>query len=212
MKKFILLFFLVLGLNGVAQFSQGQIFVGGGFGFSTNSSSIQNSGNLVSDQEGTNITFSPRSGYFLSESIVAGVSLNYSRSTNNFQTNNVRSSGYDYGANLFGRKYFKLVEKLNAFTELSGGFTTGTSKREESGVTIDGPKNNSFEVGILTGLTLYTGKLVAFDMTFPLLRFNRLISKQGQGSTMSTQKYSTFQVGSDFDGLTFSILFFLNRN
>lgn len=209
MKKLILAFFLVLGLNGVAQFSKGQIFVGGGLGFRTYSSSVENNSNIVNDIKSTEYSFSPRSGYFLSESIVAGVSLNYSRSTNNNQTNNITTSGYNYGANLFGRKYFNLVEKLSAFAELSGGFTSGTSKREESGVTIDGPKNNSFGVEVLTGLTLYTGRLVAFDMTFPLLRFNKNLSKPREGSTMSTQKSSTFQVGSDFDGITFSILFFL---
>jgi len=126
MKKLPLLLFLALPLLTSAQFSKGNVFLGGSLSVAILNSDVATSN---SKQTMNNFGISPTIGYFLNEKMALGAALSYSNSLNQFDSK-VSPNTTKIETNSFGiNPYFRLYKPLSSsiYFALQGGLSFARS-------------------------------------------------------------------------------------
>lgn len=171
MKKVILFTFLALGISTVhAQskegFSKGNSFISGSFDFQS-----ETIGSITK----TDLAFSPRYGYFISDKIVVGgkLSLGQNKTTDSIvvENNSVFSAG------VFTRYYTSPKSRFSLFGHLGFNFNTQTENISKSNV-------NGFDLGLSPGISYFLSDKLAIEATFGQLGFET--SKPDVAGAVST--------------------------
>ena len=158
MKKVILFTFLALGISTVhAQskegFLKGNSFISGSFDFQSET---------IGSVTKTNIAFSPRYGYFISDKIVLGgkLSIGQNKTTDSIviENNSVISVG------VFTRYYSSPQSRFSLFGQLGFNFNTQTENISKSNV-------NGFDLGLSPGISYFLSDKFAIEATFGQLGF-----------------------------------------
>ncbi|MBS1507979.1 MAG: outer membrane beta-barrel protein [Bacteroidetes bacterium] len=102
MKKYIALLMLIAPSLAIAQFTKGQVYLGGTLSTSINNSNYVVASGSSSPLKTTSFSFAPTAGYFVSPKLALGASLGYA----------VSSSDYDY-------PYSYITNNTFAYTILS---------------------------------------------------------------------------------------------
>jgi hypothetical protein len=118
MKKIPLLLILLLPAFCFAQgqISKGSIWLGGNIGF--NSSKDE----MPQESKQSNVFISPAMGIAFSKNIVSGIQLNITLSESN--SGGIDRSTSNYGASLFVRRYWNVINRFYAFAQASAGYTS----------------------------------------------------------------------------------------
>ncbi|WP_339924292.1 outer membrane beta-barrel protein [uncultured Cyclobacterium sp.] len=124
MKHGLLLLFFISGVStAFAQFDKGDLFVGGNFGFSINTTENSNPGRSTY----LAINLSPNLGYFISDLSVIGINpqVNFYRNKNITSSNEkISSNSVSGGIGLFYRRYFPVVDNFYLFLEPKASYNS----------------------------------------------------------------------------------------
>lgn len=172
MKKVILFTFLALGISTVhAQskegFTKGNSFISGSFDFQS-----ETFGSVTK----TNIAFSPRYGYFISDKIVLGGKLSIGK--NKTTDSIVVESNSVFSAGVFTRYYSSPQSRFSLFGQLGFNFNTQTENISKSNV-------SGFDLGLSPGISYFLSDNFAIEATIGRLGFET--SKPDVAGSKSTK-------------------------
>jgi hypothetical protein len=185
MKKLIVLAAVALFGTQVAkaQFSKGDVILGGNLNVSTNSSKQKDVDN--SKTSSTSFGISPKVGVALNPNWVIGVFAQSSFSSSK-DNKDIKSTSYSITPGVFVRNYHMIGQsKFAFFAEGNAGYKFGTSK-------YDGTKTNTlngFSVNVLPGITYFVTKHFMLEGTFGGLSYNYTQNKQ-ESTGIKTNKSS----------------------
>jgi hypothetical protein len=174
MQKLLSVVILLLALPCLvsAQFTdQGNFMVGTTLGFSTAGSRvIQNQGDSQNEGEGpssTQLSISPKIGYFAFQDLALGLSMDYTLNTVD-QPNNDRITDTDLLFGPFARYFFPIGDDISLFAETTFGFGR-SSDTQEIGGQLQNIDTNIFAFGIGPGLTVISDSGIGISAT---LKYN----------------------------------------
>jgi hypothetical protein len=191
-----------------AQFSKGNVLLGGTLAFSGNSSN-----NNSYDQNAHSGYFNISLGKAVQENTVIGISLYYQPFyTNNYYYNNqpaVPYSNNGYGAGIFYRKYKNLGKEFYIFGEAGAGYQGATQTgKNESGTKVLMGSSNGGNLYLMPGIAYKISKQFFLELTIPNIFYAHYTST----STTTTQpvnetiKSNEFSVGTSLNaGLLSSV-------
>lgn len=161
MKKIILFYInlFCIAFISQAQITKGSVLLGGGI--SAFSSKSENN-NVESKSHGFN--FRPSLGFVIKDNQVLGFTVGYGRNQTKFENSPQTSTGNNYGAGVFYRKYIPLSKSFYLFGE--AGFGYYSSKSENAAITTQSYKNTQEQTN--TGLSLFPGIAYAVGKRFHL--------------------------------------------
>lgn len=197
MKKIfnVALFLLVLGVSANAQ-----LFIGGGFSFSSKGGSYKSNGSSVDKESETSFVFTPKVGYFLNEKFAFGGQLIIA--TSKTPANNDRINKYSaFGIAPFARYYALNWNKFSMFGEAELSLVFGKAKTEENGVSTDGPKTTAFGLNVTPGIAYALSNRVELEGKINLFTFgyNYKSEKNESGNNEFTDNTSSFGFGVGMD-------------
>src|SRR5689334_11602942 len=139
-----------------AQIKQGGWMAGGSLGLNFGTNQYERPGSsqnttIITETRYSQFNFSPKIGYFLTESIALGLNVNLGTTTNKDKDGDERSTTSSYTVGVFGRYYFPM--KLFIETE------AGIGKQKTDGDT----KNNLFTYSIGAGYAAFLNDNVALE-------------------------------------------------
>lgn len=207
-KNLLFLSLLLFAFSSQAQFSHGDMFLGGSFAFSTQGGKDAN-GEPDSDYRQASIR--PSLGYFLNEKTAAGLYLGYGNSryssTNN-QYYKYESKANEFESGLFAQRYFTLNE--NFYFTLTGnlGFArTRTRITAENEITEETEEDvlNSYSLSLSfsPGFTFFPSRRWAIDAGFGSVYYTY------QRSLSNEARRNNF--GLNYGGLGFGLRYFLRQ-
>ena len=211
MKKTLILLAVVASTTAMAQVKQGALFVTGGIGFSSTTGSTESGGTSVDAPKVSSFNFTPSVGYFLTDNIAGGLMLNVNSTKTDDEANKSESKGSSFGVGVFGRYYGAINEKLYLYGQLDLGITSGKSETKSGGVTVDGPKTNSFGVNVRPGFTFFPSSRWGLDFNVGLLGLNshKSTSKSNApGGSDTVTKTSDFDFGVNMSAVTIGVQLF----
>ena len=186
MKKLIVLAAVALFGTQVAkaQFSKGDVILGGNLNVSTNSSKQKDVDN--SKTSTTSFGISPKVGVALTPNWVIGVFAESAFSTSKDKSDK-KTTAYAITPGIFARNYHMIGEsKFAFFAEANAGYGFGSSK-------YDGNKTNTvngFSVNVLPGITYFVTKHFMVEGAFGGLSYNYTQNKQeSTGIKTNTSKF-----------------------
>lgn len=198
MKKTILILALIVGtlVSAPGQTTKGNFTFGGGFRYTVNKDSED--GNY----KGTDFSFQPSTGYFISDNLAAGVSLSIS------------SSKYDYGSfdNTYNQflvgpfiRYYKFTSNERfAFTGESGfGFGSNTNKSSTGNDT----KGGSLSFYLSPGFSYFLTECWGLELQFRGLTYTRT----DPNKDIDNDDGSEFSFGLQSFSPSLGIRYYLNR-
>ena len=166
-----------------AQIKKGSVFLGGDIGASTQKTNYENG----SDRESKGLTIIPVFGKFVSDNLVVGGAMSFSRSKtiNEFS---ITSKYNSYGAGLFIRKY-KPIGKNGFYVFLEGGLNGNyltTKSRGPMPQYNDEMKRTSISLGANPGISFAVNKKLHLETGFNnLLAVSYFNEKRSQSSASS---------------------------
>jgi outer membrane protein len=156
-------------------FSKGNMFLEGNLSFGSSTSTDSFNGTDDEENKNSNLSFTPKFGYFISDKLALGAELmvgNTKNENTQFGTPNVvtENTSSTFGAGVFARYYFlDLGQRFKTFTEVGLGF--GSSTNETNGT--ETSSSNGFGLGVDLGINYFVTEKMA--ITFGLnnvLAFN----------------------------------------
>lgn len=190
MKKLIVLAAVALFGTQVAkaQFSKGDVIVGGNLNVLTSSSKEKDKDN--SKTSSTQFGISPKVGVALNPNWVIGVFAKSAFSTEK-DAKDVKTTGYRITPGIFARNYHMLGQsKFAFFAEANAGYRFGSDKYDGTKITT----YNGFSVNVLPGITYFVSKHFMLEGAFGGLSYN-----YSQAKTEATGvKKNTSSFGFDF--------------
>lgn len=208
MKKNLLFISLLLfAFSAHAQFSNGDVFLGGNLSLS-NRGGKDETGEPQGDYQ--QVSIRPSVGYFLNEKTAAGFYVGYgnSRSKNRNSSYQVEYKSVDFGTGLFAQRYFALND--NFYFTLTGdlGFdrakTTTTVEDKVTGTTDEDVVNSySLSLSVSPGFTFFPSRRWAIDAGFGSVYYNyqRSLSNESRTNT----------VGLNYGSLGFGLRYFFRE-
>ncbi len=167
-------------------FSKGNMFLEGNLSFGSSKSTDSFKGTDIEENKNSNLSFTPKFGYFISDKLALGAELSIGSSKNentDFTTSpNVvtENTTNNFGAGVFARYYFlDLGQRFKTFTEVGVGF--GSAKNETNGT--ETSSSNGFGLGVDLGINYFVTEKMA--ITFGLnnvLAFNSSKSETPAGA------------------------------
>lgn len=220
MKKTIIKMIAVAGIvagsvfSSNAQVTKGTLMFGGSLGANITMESTKKVTGAADDKRPgyTEWNLSPTVGYFLSDGLAVGLSLNLSSSyvssissTDGKTTENIMASGL--GVSLFARKYMLITEKVYFHGQGSIGYTSGSyTDRKAVGASglADNDKYTFSNIGInvTPGLTYFVSPKWGVDFSLNnIIGYNMTTSKVEDTSTSASSETTggNFAIGA---GLT----------
>ncbi|MFB6306232.1 MAG: outer membrane beta-barrel protein [Flavobacteriales bacterium] len=204
MKKTSTLLLLVVLISGFAvkqskaQFSSGDMILGGDINFST-SSSESTTGTTTRDKGGTtSFEIAPRGGYFVSDNLAVGLGIGFkSRSSESpqFDPNTGETSletdgeSSEFNLNPFARYYSSFSDKAGLFVD--GGFTFGFGSEWGSmgrGTEDNQASTSNFSIGVSPGGFVMLGDKFSLEAKVGFIGYNS-----------STTKWTNKTEGNDFN-------------
>lgn len=205
---------MAFGQLSYGQISKGALYVTGFGSISSTSgeTSFTNSGTTVTNEAPKKFggSFGIGGGYFLTENIAAGLSINLSGSKiTPPDTSDPIEKASGFGVGLFGRYYVPLGESFYFHGQLGFGLGKSSSSEEKSGVVTDNPDVSTLSIGISPGFTFFPTKRVGLDLSFGYLGWSRMSMEQTKGATNMKGHQSDFMMNFSMSSVTFGIQYFL---
>jgi hypothetical protein len=184
-----------------AQIKKGSVWLGGNIGYSESDSKSESSGDLGMKV----ISFKPAAGIAIKENLIAGVTINYSKATNESGGAVMyarKQIDRNIGGGVFLRQYVPVVSRLYIFGQADAGYNKGKSTvNEMNNVTTPTTKRISTTKGWSAGISLTPGVSYAVNNKLQLeTGFNSLFStvynkskttSENSGLRSSTKTFST---------------------
>ncbi|RZJ34381.1 MAG: porin family protein [Flavobacterium sp.] len=143
--------------EGGKGFSNGDIFISGSLGFSSQS---------TGDVKTNTFTISPKVGFFLSDNIAIGGQIGYtSTKDEDGVSEDIKTNTFSVGA--FGRYYATPASDFSFFAELGANYMT--SKMEQGSAEA---KSNGFGIALSPGLSYFIGSNWALEASIGALSYN----------------------------------------
>jgi outer membrane protein len=216
MKKTILKMIAVAGivtgsaLTSNAQISKGSFMLGGSLGANiTMESTTKNTGLADMTRPGyTEWNFSPTFGYFVSDGLAVGLSLNVSSNYMNTvqsvdKTKYENVMGSNFGVSLFARKYKAITNNVFFHGQATLGYSAGSyTDRNTAGASgfTDGDKysSNNFGISLSPGLTYFVAPKWGIDFSLNnIIGYNMNSTKVEIANSSKTSESSggSFNIG-----------------
>ena len=197
MKKLIVLAAVALFGTQVAkaQFSKGDVILGGNLNVSTSSNKEKDKDD--SKTTSTKFGISPKVGVALNSNWVVGVFAHSAFSTSK-DAKDIKTTTYRITPGIFARNYHMIGEsKFAFFAEANAGYRFGSDKYDGNKVTT----YNGFSVNVLPGITYFVNKHFMLEGAFGGLSYNYSQAKtEATGVKNNTSAFSfdfpkEFQIG-----------------
>jgi outer membrane protein len=146
-------------------FSKGNIFLEGNLSFGSFTSTDSFKGAIIEEDKNSNLSFTPKFGYFISDKLALGAELSVGSLKNEniqFGTPNIvtENKGNSFGAGVFARYYLlDLGQRFKTFNELGLGF--GSSTNEFNGT--ETSSSNLLGLGIDLGINYFVTEKIAIS-------------------------------------------------
>lgn len=198
MKSLHIILIVVFSLIGTGL--NGQIFVGGDFGFSSQNNKTREFGTTTREVSNHSFSLSPEAGKFLSEKVAAGLSLGFSLSgTSSVNATETTTKSSSFGINPFVRYYALKWNKFSVYGEAKAGLSFSRSSRTTAGITDDEPEVTRISLNIFPGLSYDISEKLSLETSLNFLSagYTYLMSKEG------TTKYnsSSFNAGAGLNNI-----------
>ncbi len=167
-------------------FAKGDVFVTGGFGFSS-----EKTGDLKSN----GFEFSPAAGFFVTENIAVGARLGIMSGKVENGVTETKMNGF--GVEAFGRYYMTPASKFSVFGELAVGI--GSFKTETGPVET---KSQTFGVNAGVGVSYFLSSNWAIEAGWAGLGYNT-DDNGGDGA----DKTNTFGLNVDLSSINFGLIY-----
>lgn len=167
MKKILLVMITIAGFSLASQaqtfgFSETDLFLEGGLSFSSND-------NKNTERRTTDLTFTPKVGYFLSDKAAIGVQLVYgqSKSTDYSGSEDTYQLQNGVGAGLFGRYYFlEAGARFKVYGEAIVGYYSEGGEVKTATTTTKLDKTNTIGAGAGIGANFFITEKIAVGYQF----------------------------------------------
>jgi hypothetical protein len=153
MKKIIVFAFISLPLFAIAQFNNGDVFIGGAASVSLQNTSAPTTANPGYTSQINSFSISPAIGFFLNQKFSIGGDLSYGGSIQKYEnpSNNIQSTTkYNaLGVGAIARYYFPISNSF--YFSLQGliSFNRGTNKSDQtSGGFTSNSESNNYSLGV----------------------------------------------------------------
>jgi hypothetical protein len=178
---------LTLAYTASSQITTGSTYIGGTISFNNNKEEANNV-----ELKSNSFLISPSIGKAIRENLIFGVDLNYLRTEQEFLTApKLETKGY--GAGVFLRKYFPIVNRFFVFGHSNLGFVitdidqgTGNTRIEGDGFGVN--------LGLSPGISYYVGKNLYLEAGFNnlvLIAYNEVKTTQHAANGTTTETKST---------------------
>jgi opacity protein-like surface antigen len=171
MKKLIFagVFFLA-AFSLKAQTSSGDLFVGGGFQFTTSGGEVTNGATTTQKANTFSLGFTPKVGYFVSDKLAVGAGIGYvsSRTT---QPNDDYTASSTISFSPFARVYMPANEQINFYGQGSVGIGIGNSKQVVGATETDTGDITTFNFGAGVGVAFFPSEHINIGFGFNLINF-----------------------------------------
>ncbi|MBQ9471168.1 MAG: outer membrane beta-barrel protein [Bacteroidales bacterium] len=181
MKKAI---FAVIAMLAIGPMAKAQLYVGGSIGVNTQAGKETEENETEKLPQTTNLNISPEVGFFLSDQFAVGAYINTAFSFGNTRaTDPIKTRSTQFGITPYARYYAIQSDKFGVFLEGQVFFSHQSSKTIGGGVTVDGPKTNSFGVAIVPGLAYSLTDNIQLQMRLNVLgaHFTHTSTTSGDG-------------------------------
>ena len=191
-------------------FAKSEKFIEGNLSFNTSKSEFLENNQKI-ESKNSNINFTPKIGYLITDKLAFGIELSYGNSVNqNFNniTNVIdENKNKSFGAGVFGRYYFlDLFKRFKVFSEL--GVNHYTNKNElNSNKVSDG---NRFEADIDLGVNFFiTEKIALTFLLNDLIYFNSSRTNYDNGNKIKMNELSgnLNSINNIFNANSFGLLY-----
>jgi hypothetical protein len=173
--------------NGGKGFQNGDIFVTGSVGFSSEK---------TGDAKENSFNISPKVGFFVTENIAIGGQIGYTNTTTDAGAGETKTNEFSVGA--FGRYYWTPASDFSLFAQLGVNYNTEKSEfeGEETG------KTNGFDIALAPGISYFVGSNWAIEASIGALSYET--SKPDADGADST---NTFGLDIDFTNVNIGVLY-----
>lgn len=167
MKQILLVMITIAGFNLASQaqsfgFSETDLFLEGGFSFSSND-------NKNTERRTTELSFTPKVGYFLSDKAAVGVQLAYGQSkrTDYSGSEDTYLLTNGVGVGVFGRYYFlEAGARFKVYGEAAVGYYSEGGETKTSLTTTKHDKTNTIGAGAGIGANFFVTEKIAVGYQF----------------------------------------------
>mgnify|MGYP003635714751 CR=1 FL=1 len=208
MKKVLMMSVLLISAVAFGQTEKGSKYIGGGVGFSTSGGETDNGNTTVDAPTFSTYNVSPSVGYFVADDLAVGLMLNVSGTKWKDDANDSKNTTSTFGVSLFAKKYKSIVENFYVFGQANVGFGAGSSKNENNGTSVDGPKTSSFFVGVAPGVEYFFSPKVSMSCSVGALSFVSSTEKEDFGGNEVKDKDSTFDLNLNLSAVNFGFYYF----
>lgn len=182
-----------------AQTEKGDNLIGGSISYNRDKQKPENLNNLIS-QESTNFAITPRFGHFISKNLAIGLSAGFTRSKNsselsfytgnNTLISNSESKNDNFNVGPFVRYYVNIIDKFKFFGQGNVSVAFGKSVSLDGGSITVIPrstkyKTTSYAAAVNPGFAFFPTKHWAFELSFPLLSYNKYKMKDDGNNAFS---------------------------
>ena len=188
---------LLFSQAAYSQISEGNVLIGGGFGFGASDNEVR-------------FNLNPSAHYLITDNISIGGSIG------------LNTSRTDPGENTYGRqitiaiapavRYFKdFGDKLFIYGEGAISFNTGNTALIDDGQRTDLQRINQLGVGISPGILFTPTDRIGFDFNFSLISFGRLAVTDETADPTTTDISNSFSFGFDSFTPTFGVYYIIGN-
>ena len=194
MKKITLLLSAILLIVAIsnAQISKGTIWLGGSIGYGNSKQGEQNF-------KQRNINISPAVGVAVEENTIMGIQLNFSKSK--FESSTGSQESHAYGADLFLRRYWQIVNRLSAYGHFRAGYASTKEENKSPNYSREVP-GWSIGLGATPGIAFSINKKFQLEAGFNNLlyiNYNKSKSHVVNAGMSSYFENENFSGGLNFD-------------
>jgi hypothetical protein len=209
MRKFTLLTIALVCISFIsnAQISKGSTFLGGSVYLNSNSS--KDDAMPINENKSTNWGIKPQFGKAISTNKIVGLSLNYTRSGNEYNngTYNSKADGSSFGAGVFYRSYYPLSNRFFLFGEGALEANFGENERTTNDILAYKEKNTLLHLSITPGFSFAASKKLHLEASLnSLLSFSYLSLKgndyNAAGTIVKTSKANQVNGGANSNGFS----------
>jgi len=177
-------------------FAKGTVFIEGQLSFSSGKTTAEEEGVDLGERKISNVTFSPKAGYFFTDKLAAGIEfsiLSGKQTTISFsdvagEPDEIEEmKGNGFSANIFARYYFlKLGKRFDAYTELGAGFGSIKEKETKDNET-ETTNVKGFSTTLDLGFNYFVTPKVAISFTLAnVLAYSNMTIENDQDQSKAT--------------------------
>lgn len=225
MKKLILIAFALLAAHILfAQPVKGKVYVGGNLNVNKTDAPTMFSNELF--DKNVNLIISPNVGYFVSDKLAIGATINYGyyyyKNNSNVNSGGVAISmnGANYGGNLFARYYKPLTEKLFFTVNGSIGYSYTTIQTEtfikdsnniSSNYVKSKEQKNNYNINISPGFEYFVTPHLGLSTNIGSISYSFVQSKNQSVSKQSTNNFNINLFPFSFSSLSIGLKYYFNK-